>query len=78
MVLIEPAGAGGRVSFRSRAVLGVLEGLGGPWRAVGVLRAVPVAWSDRLYTWVARRRHALPAAREACEPGAVPPDRLLP
>jgi predicted DCC family thiol-disulfide oxidoreductase YuxK len=82
MVLIEPAGpAGGRVSVRSRAVLGVLEGLGWPWRAAALLRAVPAGWSDRLYTLVARRRHALPGSGAACEPcetGAVPPDRLLP
>lgn len=78
MFLVVPAGSGGRVLARSRAVLGVLEGLGGPWRAAGLLRIVPAALADRLYGWVARRRHALPARGRACAPGAIPAARLLP
>jgi len=78
MFLVAPGDGGGRVWARSRAVLGVLEALGGPWRAARVLRLVPVGWADRIYAGIARRRHALPAARRACAPGALPPARMLP
>lgn len=77
MALVEPLGADGRVLLRSRAVLGVLTGLGWPWRAAGVLRIVPPRWGDRIYGIVARRRHAFPA-RRACAPSGLPPERLLP
>jgi predicted DCC family thiol-disulfide oxidoreductase YuxK len=78
MFLVLPHQGGGRVLDRSRAVLGVLTGLGWPWRILGVLRLVPAGPADRVYGWVARRRHALPAGGGSCPHGAVPAGRLLP
>lgn len=78
MFLVVPAENGGRVLSRSRAVLGVLEGLGGAWRAAALLRLFPAVLADRVYGWVACRRHALPACPAARAPGAIPAARLLP
>jgi predicted DCC family thiol-disulfide oxidoreductase YuxK len=78
MALVEPVPGGGRVRLRSRAVLGVLRHLGGPWRAVGLLALVPAPLADRAYGWVARRRHALAPGGRACARPPLPPGRVLP
>ena len=48
---------GERVLVRSSAALAALAALGGAWRLVRVLEAVPRRWRDRLYEAVAARRH---------------------
>ena len=56
----------------SSAVISVLTGLGGPWRAAGVLRLVPKAVRDPLYRFIARHRYRLLGRRASCflpEPG---------
>ena len=50
----------------SDAILRVLELLGGPWRAVRVLRSVPRALRDPLYRWIARHRYRLFGRRDIC------------
>jgi predicted DCC family thiol-disulfide oxidoreductase YuxK len=69
---------GGRVRQDSDAVLRIYEGLGFPWRLVGVLRIVPASLRDRVYRWVARNRYRLFGKRATCW---VPPpqyrNRLL-
>lgn len=69
---------GDRVRQDSDAVLGIYEGLGFPWRLVGVLHVVPIFLRDRVYRWVARNRYHLFGKRATCW---VPPplyrDRLL-
>jgi predicted DCC family thiol-disulfide oxidoreductase YuxK len=69
---------GNRVRQDSDAVLAIYEGLGLPWRIVGVLRLVPGFLRDPVYRWVARNRYRLFGKRANCW---VPPphfsDRLL-
>jgi predicted DCC family thiol-disulfide oxidoreductase YuxK len=57
---------GGRVTTRSDAALDVARGLGGAWRAAGLLRAVPRPVRDRVYDWVARNRYRWFGRRDAC------------
>ncbi len=53
----------GRLLWRSDAVIYLLRGVGGPWRAVaGVLRLIPRIARDWTYRQVARARRALFAA----------------
>jgi predicted DCC family thiol-disulfide oxidoreductase YuxK len=68
MVLVErPATAAELVRVRSRAALEILVALGGAWRLLALLRAVPAFLLDPLYRFVARRRvrwfGRLPACR---------------
>ena len=50
----------------SDAVLAIYSGLGWPWRAAGVLRAVPRPMRDPLYWLIARNRYRLFGRRETC------------
>jgi predicted DCC family thiol-disulfide oxidoreductase YuxK len=50
----------------SGAVISVLTGLGGAWRAVGVLRVIPRAVRDPVYRWIARHRYRLLGKRATC------------
>jgi predicted DCC family thiol-disulfide oxidoreductase YuxK len=50
----------------SDAVLAIARALGGPWRALDVLRLAPRNWRDAAYRWVARRRYRLFGRRETC------------
>jgi predicted DCC family thiol-disulfide oxidoreductase YuxK len=52
-----PGGTGERVSIRSEASLQVADYLGFPWRAMTLARIIPRPVRDRVYDWVARRRH---------------------
>jgi predicted DCC family thiol-disulfide oxidoreductase YuxK len=69
---------GNRVRQDSDAVLAIYEGLGLPWRIVGVLRLMPGFLRDPVYRWVGRNRYRLFGKRANCW---VPPphlsDRLL-
>jgi predicted DCC family thiol-disulfide oxidoreductase YuxK len=58
--------SGDRMLRDSDAVLAIFDGLGGGWRAAGILRLVPRALRDRLYRWVARNRYRLFGKRETC------------
>lgn len=56
----------GRVSQASDAVLRVLTGLGGGWRAFGALRLVPRGLRDALYRMIARNRHRWFGRSDTC------------
>lgn len=62
----------------SDAVLAIYAGLGWPWRAVEILKALPRALRDPAYRWIARNRYRIFGRRETCW---VPPpdyaDRVL-
>ncbi|WP_137864538.1 MULTISPECIES: thiol-disulfide oxidoreductase DCC family protein [unclassified Sphingomonas] len=74
MLVIE----GGRARRDSDAVLAIAEGLGWPWRVLGVLRAVPRRRRDAVYRWVARNRYRWFGKREACwVPSAEQRARIL-
>jgi predicted DCC family thiol-disulfide oxidoreductase YuxK len=62
MLVIE----GDHARRNSDAVLAIAEGLGWPWQAAGVLRAIPRGWRDALYRRVARNRYRLFGKRETC------------
>lgn len=67
-----------RVRSDSDAVLRIYEGLGLPWRLMGVLRVVPAVVRDPVYRWVARHRYRIFGKRETC--WVAPPeyrDRVL-
>lgn len=57
---------GNRVRQDSDAVLSIYEALGFPWKALVVLRIVPVRLRDPLYRWVARNRYRLFGRRSIC------------
>lgn len=46
----------GRVFIKSDGTIRMFNGLGWPWRAVGLFRVLPQSWRDRLYDVVARNR----------------------
>lgn len=57
MVLVErPGTSSERVRVRSSAAIEIVVALGGAWRLVAVLRAVPSWLLDPTYRFVARRR----------------------
>ncbi|HEV8582991.1 MAG TPA: thiol-disulfide oxidoreductase DCC family protein [Thermoanaerobaculia bacterium] len=62
VILVE----GDRWYKESDAALGVVRILGGPWRALGVLRLIPRPLRDRLYRLIARNRYRWFGKREAC------------
>ncbi|MGD9762295.1 MAG: thiol-disulfide oxidoreductase DCC family protein [Candidatus Binatia bacterium] len=55
--LFDPGQPGERLLAKSDAALAVLQALGGIWRGAMLLRAVPRAWRDAMYDWVARHRY---------------------
>lgn len=68
----------GRVFIKSDGSIRMACGLGWPWRVVGVLRIIPLAWLDRLYGWVARNRLQWFGRRDVCYlPDAANADRFL-
>jgi predicted DCC family thiol-disulfide oxidoreductase YuxK len=74
MLVIE----GDRARRDSDAVLAIAEGLGWPWRSLGVLRAIPQGWRDAVYGRVARNRYRLFGKRETCwVPSAEQRARIL-
>ena len=50
----------------SDAVLAIWEGIGWPWRAVGVLRLIPRPLRDGVYRWIARNRYLIFGRRGTC------------
>ena len=69
----------GAVFRRSDAALRALAGLGGAWRAVHLLRAVPRPLRDAAYGFVARHRYRWFGRREVCRmPGPGERERFLP
>ena len=67
---VEPSPAGGeRVFIRSEAALRLLRYLGHPWRLLAVARVLPRSLRDRLYDYVARRRHRWFGSAPACALG---------
>ncbi|MFL5531516.1 MAG: thiol-disulfide oxidoreductase DCC family protein [Gemmatimonadales bacterium] len=55
---LESGAAGGyQVSIRSEAALRLARYLGLPWALLGLGRVVPRPVRDRVYDWIARRRH---------------------
>jgi len=63
---------GNIASTDSDAILSVLTGFGGVWRACAWLRVVPRALRDPAYRWLARRRYRWFGRSESCwlpEPG---------
>jgi predicted DCC family thiol-disulfide oxidoreductase YuxK len=75
LVLVDAAG----MHRRSDAALRALEHLGGGWRGVALLRALPRGLRDALYGLVARHRYRWFGRRESCRlPTAAERDRFLP
>jgi predicted DCC family thiol-disulfide oxidoreductase YuxK len=54
---------------RSEAVLRLVQRMGGVWQIARVLRAVPRAWRDRAYEFVARRRRSFVCDGLVCVSG---------
>ncbi len=48
---------GSTIRYRSDAVLGALDEIGGFWRVVSWLRVIPRPWRNAAYDWVARHRY---------------------
>jgi predicted DCC family thiol-disulfide oxidoreductase YuxK len=55
-----------RVSFRSEAALRLARYLKYPWRLLALTRLVPRSLRDRIYDYVARRRHQWFGSAPAC------------
>jgi predicted DCC family thiol-disulfide oxidoreductase YuxK len=68
MIWVEPAGAVApeRVFVRSAAALRVARYLGGAWTLALGAWLVPRALRDAAYDLLARHRHRLPGATDAC------------
>lgn len=70
--------ADGELLNKSRAILGVLRTLGGPWSLAAVLGWLPTALLDWLYVRVARNRYRLFGRYESCRlPSAEERSRFL-
>jgi predicted DCC family thiol-disulfide oxidoreductase YuxK len=64
---------------RSDAALLALEHLGGGWRGIGILRAMPRGLRDAVYGLVARHRYRWFGRRESCHlPSVSERERFLP
>ncbi|MCD9030626.1 thiol-disulfide oxidoreductase DCC family protein [Luteimonas sp. Y-2-2-4F] len=74
LLLIDAQGA----HTDSEAVVRVLAGLGGAWRAVALARLLPRAVRDPAYRWLARHRYRWFGRRAACRvPAPSERDRFL-
>ena len=56
----------GRARTKSDGSLAILEGLGGPWRALRLLRVVPPLLRDAAYRVIARNRLRWFGRRDTC------------
>lgn len=52
--------------LRSTAVLEIVSGLGGPWRAVNILYAIPTSIRDALYDFIANNRYDWFGKHDSC------------
>ena len=66
LLLVERTAAGEQISTRSEAVIRIWRYVGGPWKAVTVLRLVPRPIRDWCYDLFARWRGRLFARYDAC------------
>jgi predicted DCC family thiol-disulfide oxidoreductase YuxK len=62
MIVVE----GDRLLKDSDAVLAIYAGLGWPWKAVSMLRAIPRFLRDPAYRWLARNRYRVFGRRATC------------
>jgi predicted DCC family thiol-disulfide oxidoreductase YuxK len=70
--------ADGCAWFKSEGSIRMAEGLGWPWKLVGILRVLPQGLRDRLYEFVARNRLRFFGKRETCYvPDSSFADRFL-
>lgn len=63
----------GAVLVRSDATIAIARMLGLPWSLAAAALLIPRALRDGAYSWIARRRHRLPGAADACP---MPDDAL--
>jgi len=62
----------------SAAIFAIWSGLGWPWRALTIFRAVPRALRDAVYRLIARHRYRIFGKRQTCwVPSAEQADRVL-
>jgi len=79
LVYVEPTPDGERICWESEAVFRLLADLGGAWRMLSWLAALPRPLTDAAYRAFARNRHALSASMGACAmPPAQEKSRFLP
>lgn len=57
---------GGRALDKSAAILALLRRLGAPWSWLAVIGALPRAWLDAGYDWLAANRYRLMGKRSTC------------
>ena len=55
-----------RLFWKARAVVRVLQELGGPWRLAGLLKILPTAALNAVYDAVAKRRYRIFGRSEKC------------
>ncbi len=69
---------GDSVWTHSEAAIRIAEGLGWPWRAAGVCRALPRPVRDAVYRFVARNRYRWFGRRDTCwRPTPEEAERIL-
>jgi predicted DCC family thiol-disulfide oxidoreductase YuxK len=73
----DAAGEPSEVLVRSTAALRLARYLGGAWRALDVLRLIPVTLRDRIYDAVARNRHRIAPAESCLVPDGETRQRFL-
>lgn len=56
----------GLVSYRSKAVLKIIQGLGGVYRLVFVLKVLPSPVLDLFYNFIAQNRYSFFGKKESC------------
>jgi predicted DCC family thiol-disulfide oxidoreductase YuxK len=56
----------GQALEKSAAVLALLRRLGAPWSWLAVIGALPEAWRDASYDWLAANRYRLLGKRRTC------------
>lgn len=56
----------GQPRFRSDGAIAILRRLRPPWRGFAVIGALPRAWRDAGYDWLARNRYRLFGRYETC------------
>ncbi|MFZ9482024.1 MAG: thiol-disulfide oxidoreductase DCC family protein [Ilumatobacteraceae bacterium] len=68
--------AEGRIAAGERAVSALLRSAGLPWSPLGWIIGLPGVRSlaGIIYRWIARNRHRLPGASDACAIGPSDPD----